>query len=114
MFRGFAVLLSLMLWLMLFSGCATQKIDWTPRVGKFTYDQSVVELGPPDKKEKLQDGTVVAEWLTRRGFAYSAPETSPYWWHGPFYPEIETTPNWYLRLIFSPDGKLKEWKNFVK
>lgn len=98
----------------LLAGCATQKIDWSTRVGSFTYQQSVLELGPPDKKEKLDDGTLVAEWLTSHGYAYSVPQASPYWWHGPFYPELETSPNYYLRLIFAPDGKLREWRKFAK
>lgn len=49
------------------TGCATQKINWAGRVGAYTFDQAVVELGPPDKQAKLTDGSVVAEWLTRRG-----------------------------------------------
>ena len=100
--------------LLLCASCPTRTVNWTARVGKLTYEESVVELGPPDKKEKLSDGTIVAEWLTRHGYAYSVPQSSPYWWNGPFYPEIETAPNWYLRLIFAPEGKLKEWKRFAK
>jgi hypothetical protein len=46
------------------AGCVTQKIDWSARVGNYTYDQAVMELGPPDKSAKLTDGTVVADWLT--------------------------------------------------
>src|SRR2546421_12998193 len=35
-------------WLM--AGCAsTPKVDWNSRVGIFTYDQVVAEMGPPDK-----------------------------------------------------------------
>ena len=50
------------------AGCATKpKIDWASRVGNYTFDQTVTELGPPDRSAKLSDGSVVAEWLTRRG-----------------------------------------------
>ena len=50
-------------------GCASTKIDWNSRIGNYTYDQAVTELGPPDKQAKLTDGTVVAEWMTRRGYS---------------------------------------------
>ena len=41
-------------------------MNWNSRVGNFTYDQAVIELGPPDKQAKLSDNTVVAEWIKRR------------------------------------------------
>src|SRR5688572_25433524 len=47
-------------------GCSTTKTtDWNSRVGSFTYDQAILELGPPDKQDKLNDGKTVAEWITR-------------------------------------------------
>ncbi len=55
--------------LLLSVGCASTKIDWSSRIGNYTYDQAVIELGPPDKYAKLTDGTVVAEWMTRRGYS---------------------------------------------
>lgn len=49
------------------SGCkTTPPVDWDSRVGTYTYDQAVIELGPPDKQAKLDDGKTVAEWITRR------------------------------------------------
>lgn len=64
--RIFAAFLSLFL---LVAGCATSgKTDWPGRVGNFTYDNAVKELGPPDKTEALADGVRVADWfVTRRG-----------------------------------------------
>ncbi len=48
-------------------GCATTKpIDWNSRVGTYTFDQAVTELGPPDKQARLSDGKTVAQWITRR------------------------------------------------
>ena len=45
------------------AGCvATSRIDWTARLGSYTYDQAVAEFGPPDKVAKLSDGAIVAEW----------------------------------------------------
>jgi hypothetical protein len=47
------------------AGCkSTPPIDWNSRVGTYTYDQAVTDLGPPDKQAKLDDGKTVAEWIT--------------------------------------------------
>src|SRR5437868_4861802 len=83
----------------LFAGCATPKFDWNPRVGIYTYDQAVLDMGPPDRKEKLTDGTVVAEWLVHRGYSYGTPAyVYPVWWNGPFYPSytVQSTPDYFL------------------
>jgi hypothetical protein len=56
------------LWLaiaLLIAGCATYQATWDKRVGVFTYDQAVTELGPPDKQAKLTDGQTLAEWISR-------------------------------------------------
>ncbi len=104
---------------LLVAGCATTKIDWASRVGTYTYDQAVLELGPPDKYAKITDGTIVAEWLTHRGYTYVyAPYPYPYYypgWYGPWYPgwvNAYTAPNYFIRLTFAPDGKLIAWKRF--
>jgi hypothetical protein len=48
-------------------GCKTTKpIDWNSRVGTYTFDQAVTELGPPDKQTKLSDGKLVSQWITHR------------------------------------------------
>src|SRR5215475_230049 len=53
---------------MLNPGCAsTPKPDWNQRVGNYTYDEAVRELGPPVGSTRLQDGTTVAEWFLRYG-----------------------------------------------
>ncbi|MEJ0091545.1 MAG: hypothetical protein WDM80_17590 [Limisphaerales bacterium] len=49
------------------TGCkTTPPVDWNSRVGSYTYDQAVIELGPPDKQATLDDGKTVAEWITHR------------------------------------------------
>jgi hypothetical protein len=101
----------LTLWL---AGCATSRVDWAARVGHFTYDQAVVEKGPPEKQAKLTDGTVVAEWLLNRGTTYLYGGPGPY---GPFYGapySSYTGPNQYLRLTFGPDGQLAGWKKVYR
>ena len=48
-------------------GCTTTKpIDWNSRVGTYTFDQAVIQLGPPDKQTTLSDGKLVAQWITHR------------------------------------------------
>ncbi|HTH46957.1 MAG TPA: hypothetical protein VMB21_05560 [Candidatus Limnocylindria bacterium] len=104
-----------LMWLL--NGCVHQ-IDWPSRIGTYTYDDSVRELGPPDKKETLSDGTLVAEWLVSRG------ENDAY--YRPAYPlrrhelvwtvEANTmsSPDSFVRLTFSPDRKLTQFKRFYR
>ena len=50
----------------LISGCATTKpVNWDSRVGHYTYDQAVTELGPPARQARLSDGKVVAKWFVQ-------------------------------------------------
>lgn len=113
---GMSLLICLLL--ALATGCATSKnkIDWNSRVGTYTYDQAVLDMGPPAKEAKLQDGTVVAEWMTQRGYtdAYYPPYYYPYRhrYYGPTFatPMVSTYPDVFLRLTFNPDKKLVAWK----
>ena len=103
--------LSLTLWL---TGCATQRVDWSARVGHYTYEQAVLDMGPPDKHAKLADGTIVAEWLLNRGYTYAYGAPGPY---GPFYPGYVNTysaPSQFLRLTFGPNDQLAAWKRIYK
>jgi hypothetical protein len=109
-----------MLTMVLMSGCATSKTDWNSRVGNYTYDQAVVEFGPPDKQAQLADGTIVAEWLTRRGYNRSYGGSSygyygPYGpYYGPVFPVETHSPDYFLRLTFDSEGRLKLWKSFAR
>ena len=100
-------------WVGLVAGCATDKVSWASRIGQFTYDQAVLDYGPPDNSAKLSDGTTVCDWLTSRGYAYGSTYRGfrdPYlvqYWERP-------APNFYLRLTFDPAGKLRDWKKVVK
>ena len=103
--------------MLLVAGCAT-RVDWSARVGHYSYDQAIIELGPPNKSAKLTDGTEVADWLTQRGQTIITPGGPVYYpyrggWVGPGAPNLVAinTPNYYLRLIFDPSGQLKSWKD---
>ena len=119
------VLLILSLGLCVFlTGCASTKIDWNSRIGNYTYDQAVLELGPPDKYAKLTDGTVVAEWMTRRGYSggsagfmygYGYPYHGyPYHLYPPYYLAEPPSPDYFIRLTFGPEGKLQAYKRVVR
>src|SRR5438094_7507721 len=115
------VLLILQLGLCLFlTGCASTKIDWNSRIGNYTYDQAVLELGPPDKSAKLSDGSIVAEWMTRRGYSGGSVGIMygygyPYYHYHPWYHYYEPpSPDYFIRLTFGPDGKLQAYKRVVR
>lgn len=116
--RWNAILNLLLLGVVLFTGCATNRVDWSTRIGNYSFDDAVVELGPPDKQAKLQDGTLVAEWMTDRGGTYAYPNTGwghyPYWYAAPPGPTYMDTPDYFLRLTFDPQGKLQNWKKFAR
>ena len=103
----------------LFAGCVTPKIDWQSRVGHYTYDQAVMEFGPPDKSARLTNGATVADWLTRRGQIVVAPEpyfVPPGCYFGPLTPMYSETyvPAKFLRLTFDTNNVLKVSREFVR
>ncbi len=115
--RGIALLACCLL---LAGGCSTTRVDWKARVGSYTFDQAVTELGPPDKQATLTDGTRVADWILRHGgirrvdvgFSYGY---GPYC-YGPGYPAYvdHYIPDSILRLSFDPEGHLKDWKRLTR
>jgi hypothetical protein len=118
------LILGLLPILMLFTGCATPTRDyWNQRVGKITYDQVVAEFGQPAKESKLAGGNRIATWLVRPGmpgYIQVAPAptaaptiTSPSFQSPPVVNpstvSIPAQPDQYVRLTFSPNGKLIAW-----
>ena len=94
------------------TACATTKIDWQSRVGNYTYDQAVLEFGPPDKEATLQDGTRVSEWLTSRSRNHGSYAT--YMGRGVVYVNNDVSPDYFLRLTFDPSGKLQSFRKYAK
>lgn len=99
-------------------GCATRpKINWASRVGTYTFDEAVVEFGPPAKQARLTDGTLVAEWQLQRGYTYT--EYVPHYGYRSRYygyygtPIVSSSPDVFLRLTFGPEGRLSAWKKVV-
>jgi hypothetical protein len=104
---------------LVFAGCATgPKIDWAARVGNYTYTQAVLDLGPADKIAKLDNGVIVANWITRQGYAYTAIGAPMYGAYpgGIIVPGYTQgyAPTFYLRLTFGADGKLTGWKKYTQ
>jgi hypothetical protein len=99
------------------TGCkSTPPIDWNSRVGTYTYDNAVMEMGPPDKSTTLTDGKVVADWIRITG------SSSVSFGVGTGFPGAsvgvgQTYNGGYnqriLRLTFDTDSKLVSWwKNY--
>jgi hypothetical protein len=99
------------------TGCGTTSplVNWNERIGNYSYDLALVDLGTPVRSTTLSDGSVVADWKTRSstpgsgtpsGFVTqvslddSMPETTP------------PLPNEYLRLTFGPDQQLTGWLRY--
>jgi len=107
-------------------GCTTRPtVDWNARLGSYTFDQAVIDLGPPDKQATLSDGGLVAEWMTRRGSFYGTGYGAAYYGHPHrpygYYPgyamapyEMDKSPDQYLRLVFDPERRLSGWNQFAK
>lgn len=106
------LLCALLLALGLFTGCQTNKIDWASRVGNYTFDDAVKEMGPPDKTATLTDGTQVCEWLTYRGSDGGTVITSGF--YGLSTSTMTGSPDSYIRLTFNPEKKLTEAKRVYK
>ena len=100
-------------------GCVGPKIDWNARIGSYTFDEAVREMGPPERQATLSDGSKVVDWVTERayqsggiGFGSRFYSSGRYGYYDPFVmTQLEHRfPDRVVRLTFSPDGKLKEAK----
>jgi hypothetical protein len=97
---------------MLLAGCVTHRIDWNSRVGAYTMDQAITELGPPDKQARLSDGRLVAEWISRYYNGGSAIIGPGYYGYPGGVSVIQTPPSYYeskLLLTFGTNNVLAAW-----
>lgn len=111
------ILMVMVIWIALGlsgTGCSTfPKSDWDSNVGELHYDQVVIEMGPPASQAELKDGSIVAEWLLRRGRdRFFMMNTSPGF--GVQNVTEMGSPDFYLRLVFDSEGTLKSWKRVAK
>ncbi|MBT5925419.1 MAG: hypothetical protein HOH33_02240 [Verrucomicrobia bacterium] len=120
-------------WILGFTGCqTTPKIDWGSRVGQWTYDDVVKDIGPADKRETLSDGSKVAEWLVQKGTTVPRYEVIGYHddYAYPNYPAYNRSllrsryyqgyrsdvhfPDRSVRMVFKPDGTLENVRYFTE
>jgi len=108
------IALSVLAMVSLAVGCTPKpKVDWDARVGHYTFDQAVVELGPPDRDATLADGKRVAEWVVGRsssggltvGFGSFSGSTGV----GVSQTMGSGAREKVLRLTFGADGELLTW-----
>ena len=113
-------------WLLLLvwaAGCTTASplVNWDRRIGNYTYNLALVDLGVPVRSSTLPDESMVADWLTHRNKP-GTPDTTnletesgyvpPPFWNNPFPNGGSDRPNQYLRLTFGPDQKLTGWRRY--
>lgn len=103
----------------LLAGCASQKMpDLKSQIGIITYDEVLIELGPPNHVATLDNGGRVAQWLQYTSRVYSTPGLAYGGWGpwGPGFgtPAVSSTPAVYLLLTFGPDSKLQSVRHQYK
>ncbi len=111
----------LMLLSLALAGCASRpkldpNTDWNSRIGSYTYDQAVAELGKPDAISESNEGKT-ADWILKRGsqfsFGYGVGQ-GIYGAHSAAGVGVGTSisppPHGeYLHLTFDKEGKLTSW-----
>jgi hypothetical protein len=98
-------------------GCkTTPQVDWNSRVGAYTYNQAVADMGPPAKQTKLSDGKTVDQWITlhgSNGFSVGGGFNNNNYGMGADQTIAQSYKDHVLELTFGPDGKLVSWaKNY--
>ena|ERR1700690_34411 len=99
------------------TSCVTiPPVDWDSRVGHYTFDQAVTELGLPDRQAKLGDGQTVAKWIAQPNAGPRVNTGMSYYGSTGFSTSqsVGPTPNSQtLQLTFGTNGTLTAWsKNY--
>ena len=114
--------LLLIVLVLLAGGCVSgnkaviQDIDWGSRIGTYTYEEALAELGEPDVIGQSSEG-MIAEWSLWRSPAVSIGigfGSGGYGHHTSTGVGVGTSVSpppggEYLRLRFDKNGKLAEW-----
>ena len=100
--------------LLFLAGCSTTpKINWNERIGTFSWNDALAELGQPNRVTELEGGVKSAEWVTTRGLKGPTQAQAPIYAGGEIVNPDQTSgwnaPDKVLRLMFTPDGKLFDW-----
>lgn len=96
-------------------------VDWNKRIGNYTYNLALTDLGVPARSIGLPNGSLVADWVIQKGNPGSADTSDaqvqggyvvPPLWDNPIPMGSSQTPARYLRLTFGPDQKLTGWRKY--
>jgi hypothetical protein len=89
-------------------------VDWDTRVGNYTFDQAVLDMGPPERSSALSDGSKVAEWFLKSGSTVSFGVGTGFYGGGGGVGLGQTVTSGrsgqFLRLTFNPNGLLSQWE----
>ena len=102
------------------AGCiAAGNKQWSARVGHYTLDQAVSELGQPERSALLMGGAVVVEWVAESPGNVKPGGPNQEWpshYHSGVA-GVSPTPSFpasHLRLTFAPDETLTDWKMYSR
>jgi len=93
-----------------------ENVDWGSRLGTYTFQEALAELGQPDVIGQSAEG-MIAEWVLQQspGFSFGFGFGSGSYGHhsasgGGVGASVSPPPSGeYLHLRFDNDGKLVEW-----
>jgi hypothetical protein len=99
------------------TGCKTvPQVDWNSRVGNYTFDQAVADLGQPTKQVKLSGGQIAYQWITlhaSNGLFMGGGFNGNNYGMASGQTIAQTYKDHVLELTFGPDNKLVSWgKNY--
>jgi hypothetical protein len=95
------------------AGCESYgTAEWPKRIGTYSLDDAVKELGPPERQATTTDGFTVGQWLVARSRVYS--RTPGMWGWSSLGSDVSSTPDLFLQLTFGKDGRLTAWKRVQK
>jgi hypothetical protein len=93
-----------------------QVIDWNSRIGNYTYDQAVTELGIPNQKARLSDDKVVSKWFVQSPVGPRFNSGMSYYGNTGFGANQRVGSSYnnrVLQLTFGTNGVLAAWsKNY--
>ena len=99
------------------TGCATPPpANWDSRVGHYSYNQAVTELGSPDRQTRLGDGKVVSKWFVQPPVSPRLNSGMSYYGNNDFGAGPSAGSSYsdrMLQLTFDTDNTLTAWsKNY--
>lgn len=109
---------------LILTGCQSKPVekaplvDWNNRIGNYTHDLALQDLGTPAHEVMLANHTIVSDWITKSATPGTLNEypmvgyTPPIVLDSPFPNHLQPTPYYHLRLTFGPDQKLRAWEKY--